>query len=140
MNNYRQVAPVCVSYPLPMEIGGHCHLTQVSGGGTEAPPRYFPVVKSNGRTNQHSLAQKGTRMSTLSAASLELLLDLIPEELLEGKIVDLGDFGTFRLSVKAEGSDTEEEVTANNIKSVNGRFTPGKEFKDAMNRAKFEKL
>jgi nucleoid DNA-binding protein len=31
---------------------------------------------------------------------------LIPEELLEGKIVDLGDFGSFRLSIKAEGSDT----------------------------------
>jgi hypothetical protein len=36
--------------------------------------------------------------------------------------------------------DTEEEMTANNIKSLNGRFTPGKEFKDAIHRATFEKL
>ncbi len=110
----------------------------------EAAPRYYPVVRSSGRTTQRDLARKGTKMSTMSAADLaaglEVLLDLIPEELMEGKIVDLGDFGSFRLSVKAEGSDTAEEVTANNIKSLNVRFTPGKEFKDAMNRATFEKL
>jgi predicted histone-like DNA-binding protein len=107
----------------------------------DAPQRYFPVVKSSGRTTQRGLARKGAKMSTMSAADLaaamEILLDLIPEELMAGNIVDLGDFGSFRLSVKAEGSDTEEEVTAVNIKSLNVRFTPGKEFKDAMNRAKF---
>ena len=110
----------------------------------EAPHRYYPVVRSSGRIDQRGLARKGVKMSTMSAADLaaglEVLLDLIPEELLEGKIVDLGDFGSFRLSVNAEGSDTEEEVTATNIKGVNVRFTPGKEFKDAMNRATFEKL
>jgi predicted histone-like DNA-binding protein len=110
----------------------------------EAPPRYFPVVRSSGRTRQRDLARKGTKMSTMSAADLaaamEILLDLIPEELMAGNIVDLGDFGSFRLSVKAEGSDSAEAVTATHIKGVNVRFTPGKEFKDTMNRAKFEKL
>jgi predicted histone-like DNA-binding protein len=110
----------------------------------ESPPQYYPVVKSNGRINQRGLAQKGTKMSTMSAADLaaglEVLLDLIPEQLLEGKIVDLGDFGSFRLTVKTEGSETEEDVTANNIKSIHVRFTPGKEFKDAISRARFEKL
>jgi predicted histone-like DNA-binding protein len=110
----------------------------------ESPPSYYPVVKSNGRINQRGLAQKGTKMSTMSAADLaaglEVLLDLIPEQLLEGKIVDLGDFGSFRLTVKTEGSETEEDVTANNIKSIHVRFTPGKEFKDAISRARFEKL
>ncbi len=55
-------------------------------------------------------------------------------------IVDLGDFGTFRLSVKAEGSDSADEVTANNIKNVNVRFTPGKEFKLALGGVTFKKL
>ena len=84
----------------------------------EAPKRYYPVVKSSGRTNQRGLARKGVGISTLSAADLaaamEVLLDLIPQELMAGNIVDLGDFGTFRLSVKAEGADTPEEVKANN--------------------------
>ena len=74
------------------------------------------------------------------AAAAETMLTLIPLELLEGKIVDLGDFGTFRLSIKAEGSDTEEEVTSYNVKSVHVRFTPGKAFKEALKSVKFEKL
>ncbi|MCA9976257.1 MAG: HU family DNA-binding protein [Anaerolineales bacterium] len=110
----------------------------------EAPKRYYPVVRSSGRTTQRNLAQKGARMSTLSAADLaaglEVLLELIPEELMKGNIVDLGDFGSFRLSANTTGSDTLEEVKSYNIKSVNVRFTPGKAFKDAMNRATFEKL
>ncbi|MFO7682738.1 MAG: HU family DNA-binding protein [Chloroflexota bacterium] len=110
----------------------------------EDPPRYYPVVKSSGRTSQRGLAQKGSQISTLSsvdlAAALETLLTLIPQELMEGNIVELGDFGSFRLSVKADGSDKEVDVRANNIKNVNVRFTPGKEFKLALSRIIFEKL
>lgn len=110
----------------------------------ESPPRYYPVIKSSGRINQRGLAQKGAQISTLSsadlAAALETLLTLIPQELMEGNIVDLGDFGSFRLSVKADGSDNETDVTARNIKSVNVRFTPGKEFKLSLSRVTFEKL
>lgn len=110
----------------------------------EALPRYYPVIKSDGRATQRTLAQKGAQISTLSAADLaaaiEILLTLIPQELMEGNIVDLGDFGTFRLSVKAEGSDSADEVTANNVKNVNVRFTPGKEFKLALGGVTFKKL
>lgn len=110
----------------------------------EAPPRYYPVVRSSGHTTQRDLAQKGTQMSTLSAADLaaamEILLVLIPEELMSGQIVELGDFGSFRLSVKAEGSETPEDVKASNIKGISIHFSPGKAFKEAMNRITFEKL
>jgi len=110
----------------------------------EAPAKFYPVVNSSGKVNQRNLAQKGSLQSTLSAADLaaamEILLTLIPQELMAGNIIDLGDFGSFRLSVKAEGSETAEEVTAHNVKSVKVRFTPGKEFKYAMSRVTFEKI
>lgn len=109
-----------------------------------APPKFYPVVKSSGRTTQRGLAQKGAQISTLSAADLaaamETLLALIPQELMAGNIVDLGDFGSFRLSIKSEGADNKEDVTSRNIKSAHVRFTPGKEFKDAMKTVQFEKL
>lgn len=109
-----------------------------------APPKYYPVVNSSGRSRQRNLANKGADISTLSAAdlaaALEVLLKLIPQELAEGNIVDLGDFGTFRLSVNADGSDTPEAVTANNVKRLSVRFTPGKEFKYALERVQYEKL
>ena len=110
----------------------------------EAAPKYYPILKSSGRSNQRSLAQKGEKLSTLSAADLaaamEVLLSLIPEELASGNIVDLGDFGTFRLSLKSEGSDTADAVSAHNVKRLSVLFSPGKEFKHALGRVQYEKL
>lgn len=110
----------------------------------EAAPRYYPVLKSTGRTTQRDLANKGEKISTLSAADLaaamEVLLALIPQELLAGNIVELRDFGTFRLSISAEGSDNAAEATGSKIKNINVRFTPSKEFKQAVSAAQFKKL
>ncbi len=55
--------------------------------------------------------------------------------LLEGHSVQLGDWGSFYLTCKSEGSDTKEEVSSNNIRNLNIRFSPGKELKDAVQRA-----
>jgi len=110
----------------------------------EAPAKYYPVLNSTGRTNQRGLAQRGSQMSTLNAADLaaaiEIMLTVIPEELLDGKIVDLGDFGTFRLTIKAKGSDSEGEVSSNNVERLSVIFSPGPEFKLALTRTKYEKL
>lgn len=57
--------------------------------------------------------------------------------LLEGHSVQLGDWGSFHLTCNSEGSDTKEEVTAQNIKNLNIRFIPGKELKQAINKATF---
>jgi nucleoid DNA-binding protein len=67
------------------------------------------------------------------------LLNLIPKHLAEGDIVDLGDFGIFRLTIGEEGTDTEAQVSSRNIKKVNMRFTPGKVFKEMLGKAQFEK-
>jgi predicted histone-like DNA-binding protein len=110
----------------------------------EAPPKYYPVLNSTGRTNQRGLAIKGSQMSTLNsadlAASMEVLLTQIPAELAAGNIVDLGDFGTFRLTIKAKGAEKAEEVSAHNIERLSVIFTPGPEFKLALTRTKYEKL
>ena len=74
-----------------------------------------------------------------TTAVLESLLELIPQELADGNIVELGAFGSFRLTINAEGSATPEEVSSRNIKKVNSRFMPGKEFKQVIDITKFKK-
>lgn len=74
------------------------------------------------------------------AAALEVLLKLIPQELAAGNIVDLGEFGSFRLSVNASGTDTAVAATANHIRRLSVRFSPGKEFKHALERVQYEKI
>ena len=72
-------------------------------------------------------------------AVLESLLEIIPEELVEGRIVEPGDFGNFWLRSTAEGVADEKKVRGDQIKSLIPRFMPGKRFKYALRTAKIEK-
>lgn len=109
----------------------------------QGPRKYYPTYKSDGRTTRRKLALEAADRSTLSDADMDAalanLLTLIPKHLAEGKIVDLGEFGTFRLSINTEGSVAPEEVTARNIERVNVRFTPGQAFKEMLGNVQFEK-
>lgn len=57
--------------------------------------------------------------------------------LLSGQIIRMGDLGSFRLTAKSEGTNTEKEFTSSKIKSPRIRFTPGKGLKKAMKTATF---
>ena len=49
------------------------------------------------------------------------------EQLLEGKKVQFGDLGTFYLSAKCTGADSEEDFNVNqNIKGLHLRFAPSR--------------
>ena len=64
----------------------------------------------------------------------------IPPLRTDGKIVELGDFGTFRVSVSSEGAAEAADVNGRNITDVRVLFTPGKRFKKLLNTAEFEKF
>ncbi len=118
-------------------------ITRPNPQDPQSPRKYYPSYASSGRVSQRQLARRAAEISTLSpadlAAATEALLSLIPQLLTEGNIVDLGDFGTFRLTIQAAGADTAEAVNAHQIKKVNVRFTPGKEFKQSLSQVTFEK-
>lgn len=65
------------------------------------------------------------------------MCDCIVEQLLEGKKVQLGELGTFGVSLSCEGAESIEKFTAKNIRSVNIIFTPGTEFENLVDRAEF---
>lgn len=108
-----------------------------------APPKYYPSVVKSGETGLRKLAKRIAEISTVSTidtvANLEALLIVLPQELADGRIVKLGDFGTFWLRTKTQGSDTPDEVNAKNIINVLPRFTPGKEFKQVLDKINFKK-
>jgi len=108
-----------------------------------AAPKHYAIAKSTGRADTHAVAKSINSMSTVSsvdtAAVLEAFLTVVPEKLAEGNIVELGDFGTFRVSLSSEGAATLAEVTANHITDARVIFTPGKRFKQALSAMQFEK-
>jgi nucleoid DNA-binding protein len=83
-------------------------------------------------------------MSTLSTidmmAAIESFLSIVPEELANGKIVELGDFGNFWLRSTAEGVEEATKVRGDQVTNLISRFNPGKQFKRVLSSAQFEKL
>ena len=118
-------------------------VTRGNPANPEAPKKYYPSISSSGRIRLRRLSQRIAAISTVSAvdtvAVLEGLLTVLPEEIANGNIVQLGDFGTFWMRIKSEGSVTEEEVNARKIMNVLPKFTPGKEFRQALKNTEFKK-
>ena len=72
------------------------------------------------------------------AAVLTKSVDCLREMLLDGKRVKLGELGTFHVELQTEGAKTTDEFSANNIKEVNVRWTPGKRFQNLRQDAEFK--
>ena len=110
----------------------------------EAPPKYYPTAVSTGRTDMRALAERIAEISTVSTidsmAMLEALQVVIPDELSQGKIVDLGGFGAFRLTIKASGEAVPDDVSVRNIKTTRVQFKPGPGFIDMLKGLKFRKV
>jgi predicted histone-like DNA-binding protein len=109
----------------------------------DAPEKYYPSFVSSGKVTLRQLAEHIADISTVSSidtlAVLEAFLQVVPKEMAEGNIVDLEEFGSFRLRIKTEGSDTPEEVTDRNIINILPQFLAGTAFKDIIDGTEFEK-
>ncbi len=118
-------------------------VSRVNPRDLTAPRKFYPSYKSSGRITMRQLSKRIAQVSTVSpgdtAAVIETLLEIIPQLLEDGNIVELGALGSFRLAIKTEGSATEAEVSVNNIIKVTPRFTPSRELKEAVANARFEK-
>ena len=109
----------------------------------EAPRKFYPSIQSRGRLSLRELAEKASDRSTLTTtdimAVIESFLTIVPEELANGRIVELGDFGNFWLRSTSEGAATAREVRGNQVTNLIPRFNPGKRFKRVLQSARFEK-
>ena len=106
-----------------------------------APKRWYPLLKSTGLVKEREIAQLLADETTLNPKEAEMavsqLFKVAVAQLLNGKTVQLGSLGSFRLTASATGSDTEAEVTASKIKKLNVRFTESEELKTALKKAKY---
>lgn len=109
----------------------------------QAPKKFYPSIGSSGRKTLRQLAGQIAQISTVSSADtmavLEALLTVIPQELADGNIVELGDFGSFWLKANSKGAETAAEVRAAQIETLLPRFNAGKEFKKVLAGIEFDK-
>ena len=112
----------------------------VAGGGTQ---KYYASPLYSGDIDVLGIARKLSGKSTLTrtdiVAVISGLVDLVAEELADGKVVRLGNLGTFRISLSSRGEDTAEEVNSNSIRSSKVLFRPASFFEETLGTLKFEK-
>jgi predicted histone-like DNA-binding protein len=106
-----------------------------------APKKWYLTPKTISQVGEKEVAKEISDETTLNCKEAEMGLSQMEKVLLRNLLasnsVQLGDWGSFHLTCNSEGSDTKEEVTVNNIKNLNIRFTPGKALKEALKRASF---
>jgi len=105
-------------------------MQRVNPKDVTAPRKFYAVAKSTGEETTRQLATEISKRTNLSTAevfaAIEAFLDLIPERISEGKIVRLGELGSFSTSISSDGSEKEEDFNVTLIKGINLNFHPGK--------------
>jgi predicted histone-like DNA-binding protein len=105
--------------------------------------KWYANPVNDGKITQRDIAKEIVTTSSLSRGDvtnvIENLLDTMPKYLLMGKSVNLGEFGTLRLSFTSEGVDTADQFNTSLITGVKVVFTPGVELKKSLDEIKFEK-
>lgn len=95
--------------------------------------KYYAAVANRDAIDLDGLANIISHYSSLSRGDiysvLVNLVDTVPAQLLDGKVVHLGKLGSMSLNVKSEGVATPEEVNGDTVKSVHIIFRPTAEVK-----------
>ncbi|MEG1545251.1 MAG: hypothetical protein RR382_12140, partial [Tannerellaceae bacterium] len=76
-------------------------------GVKDSEKKFYAVSKNNGTSGLKHLCKMIGARSTVSSADVKAVLDslnfVMDMELQEGRIVQLGEFGNFRMSVSSDG-------------------------------------
>ena len=107
-------------------------VTQNKNSMSTAFQKYYGKVVTTGTMSYKELTKHMSEHNSVygedvcSGVAIKLE-GCILEQLLEGKKVQFGDLGTFYLSVKSEGAETEEKFNmGQNIKGLYLRFSPSR--------------
>lgn len=113
----------------------------VEGGGTK---KFYASAQSTGSAGIDVLTKRIEKISTVSGADIRAVLysiiDVVPELLSDGNIVEIGEMGSFRVSISSEGSDSVDEVNSGNIKRAKILFRPGRKFKQMLKNLSYSKI
>ena len=93
----------------------------------------WPLEKFSKHIADHNgVYSRGTVKGVISD-----MCECLVEQLLNGNKIQLGELGTFGISVSSEGADSLEKFTSKNIRGVNILFAPGDDFANLLDRAEF---
>ena len=103
--------------------------------------KYYANPVNLGKKSLHDIAHDIAGRSSLTRGDIENVLanfiDCLPHYLRDGFSVQLGEFGTMRLTLSSEGAATEKAFKTEKIKP-RVTFTPGVDLKAALRENSYE--
>ncbi len=113
----------------------------VEGGGNY---KYYARICKRQKVSFEQVCDMISDASTFSPADIKgavtAFLEIIPDYLKQGYIVDLGEFGTFSQSISSDPVEMEENMTSKRITSLKPHFRPSDNFKKRLKGASFKKV
>jgi predicted histone-like DNA-binding protein len=101
-----------------------------------ATPKWYPALRNTGMLKEKDVARQIADETTLNPKEAEMALSQLHKIMLRalhnGQSIQLGDWGSFHLTLNAEGAENEADANAMKVKKVNIRFAPGKELKESI--------
>ena len=110
-------------------------------GTKTGPGKFYASPVNVGKKNLRDIAHDIAGRSSLTRGDIENVLsnfiDCLPNYLRDGFSVQLGEFGTMRLTLSSEGGETVKAFKTETIKP-RVTFTPGVELKAALRENSYE--
>lgn len=104
-------------------------------GAEQGAKLYYPQLVSNGKVSFDALCEEVAEQSSLTSGDIKNCMDrmiyCLTMHLREGRLVDMGDLGSFRMNIRSTGSATEEEYDATTMmRKPSVQYYPGKRLRD----------
>lgn len=108
----------------------------------DLPSKAYATAQINGELTLKQLSRRVSSQTTVSRADVVAVLtatvDNLLEALKEGKQVDFGELGKFRLQIASEGTENLADFTAARITGVSIQYIPGEDLKTIFSALEFQ--
>lgn len=105
---------------------------------------YYGQIRAQQTLTFDKLCEAITAISTASRGDVMLVTDglqtVMQQHLENGEVVEMGDFGKFRMLAGSKGTANAEDFTTALFKKGRIIFTPGNRFKSMASKPRFEKI
>ena len=106
-----------------------------------AERKFYVSTKSAGEVTLEEMSDAISDRCTLTETDVLAALNALQREmtknLLDGKIVRFGTFGSFQLSLNSSGVDAADKASQTQVKGVHVRFRPGMRIQDNLKLLKY---
>lgn len=113
----------------------------VTSGSMET--KYYAQAKYDGVTSQRDIAQMVSQISAISVGDVLSVMNtvsmLLSIELANGRIVELGDLGRFRATLRSKSCDKPEDFKREMIHGNRVIFVPGEQIRHKMTNVSYLK-